>query len=297
MKRLTLPVFISICAFMILAFGLSDKNLDKKSDKDPKIISDRNNNTYQPATIDSKKMDGNNISTWYRNNGSFNRQPPTGNSGFEWPKGSGKFARYASGLWIGAVVGNDTLFSIAEYDYEYRPGYIDENGNPQGIDDPEFRVYKINKGDTLSDDYINWPADQGAHTDENGKPFMMGDQTMFCSYTDGYPEAHNNNAGHTAPLNAQILQTNWCFNSSYIFLNDVIITELRIINKSNLSWTKCYFSIWTDDDLGHSNDDAAGCDSLLSFAYTYNDPNIDPEYGIAPPAVGFLLLKGAEGIS
>lgn len=77
-------------------------------------------------------MDGNNISTWYRNNGSFNRDPVTGNSGFEWPKGESKFARYASGLWIGAVVGNDTLIAIAEYDYEYLPGYVDNKGNPQG---------------------------------------------------------------------------------------------------------------------------------------------------------------------
>ena len=59
MKRLTLPVFISICAFMILAFGLSeknyDKNSDKKSDKEPKTISDRINNPSQTATVDSKK--------------------------------------------------------------------------------------------------------------------------------------------------------------------------------------------------------------------------------------------------
>ena len=107
MKRLTLPVFISICAFMILAFGLSeknyDKNSDKKSDKEPKTISDRINNPSQTATVDSKKMDGNNISTWYRNNGSFNRDPSTGNAGLEYPKAEAKFATYASGIWIGAI--------------------------------------------------------------------------------------------------------------------------------------------------------------------------------------------------
>ena len=134
MKRLILPVFISICAFMILALGFSDKNSDinsdKKSDKDPKIISDKNNNPSYTATVDSKKMDGNNISTWYRNNGSLNRQPTIGNAGFEWPKGTAKFARFASGLWIGAVVGDDTLVAIAEYSAEYLPGYIDQNGNP-----------------------------------------------------------------------------------------------------------------------------------------------------------------------
>jgi hypothetical protein len=89
-----------------------------------------------PAPVDSKKLDVNNISTWFRTNGSFNRDPSTANSGFEWPKGSGKFARYASGLWIGARVGLDTLLCVAAFDYEYLPGYIDLNGNPQGKDDP-----------------------------------------------------------------------------------------------------------------------------------------------------------------
>ncbi|MFZ1322720.1 MAG: hypothetical protein WAT71_14270 [Ignavibacteria bacterium] len=296
MRKLSLPVFISICAFMILALGFSDKNSDinsdKKSDKDPKIITDKNNNPSILTGVDSKKMDGNNISTWYRNNGGFNRQPETGNGGCEWPKGSGISARYASGLWIGAVVGNDTLVAIAEYDYEYLPGYIDNNGDPQGKDDTLYRTYKINKGDISSDDYTNWPSYQGAYTDENGKPFLIGDQTMFYSYSDGYPEAHGNNAGQTDPLKAQILQTNFSFNPDFGYLNDVIITEMRIINRGNLPWTKCYMALWTDDDIGNAQDDAAGCDTNLNLAYTYNFLNTDSEYGTAPPATGFILLKG-----
>jgi len=300
MRKLSLPVFISICAFMILAFGLSDKNTDKnldkksdrKSDNEPKIISDRNNNPSYTASVDSKKMDGNNISTWYRNNGSFNRNPSTGNSGLEYPKGAAKFATYASGVWIGAIVANDTLMAIAEYNYEYLPGYIDDNGNPQGKDDPLYKIYKIYKGDTLSTDYQNWPLSQGAYADENGKPFMMGDMTMFYSYTDGYPEAHNNNAGSTAPLKVQILQTNWCYNSISSYLNDIIITEMRIINRSDQAWTKCYMALWSDNDIGTATDDAIGCDTNLNLGYGYNFGIIDPDYGSTPPAVGILLLKG-----
>ncbi|MBK9227412.1 MAG: hypothetical protein IPL67_10260 [Ignavibacteria bacterium] len=47
-----------------------------------------------PAPVDSKKLDINNISTWFTNIGSFNREPVTGNQGFEWPKGTNHFARY-----------------------------------------------------------------------------------------------------------------------------------------------------------------------------------------------------------
>ncbi|MCI0448870.1 MAG: hypothetical protein L0Y79_03670 [Chlorobi bacterium] len=44
-----------------------------------------------------KKIDVNTIATYFRNNGNFNRNPFTGNTGFEWPKGENKFARYSSG--------------------------------------------------------------------------------------------------------------------------------------------------------------------------------------------------------
>ena len=256
---------------------------------DPK----RSGNQDNPlAVISSKQMDANSISTWYRNNGSFNRHPLTGNAGFECPKGSQKFARYASGLWIAAIVGNDTLLAIAEYNYEYLPGYIDNNGIAQGKDDSLYRIYNFYKKDLSAYDYLHWPLDQGAYFDSTGKPFVMGDQTMFYSHTDGYPEAHNNNAGSTAPLKAQILQTNWSYVKNTGPLNSVVFTEHRIINRSNLPWNRCYFAIWTDDDLGDGNDDAVGCDTVLNLGYTFNQDNFDPSYGSAPPAVAFKILRG-----
>ena len=32
------------------------------------------------------------------------------NPGFEWPKGEGKYARFQSGLWIGAQIGRILLY-------------------------------------------------------------------------------------------------------------------------------------------------------------------------------------------
>ncbi|MCY7362232.1 MAG: hypothetical protein LH629_09235, partial [Ignavibacteria bacterium] len=285
-------LFISTAIISILIFTSFDNYKD-----DPDKLTDNNIIPNLPYTIASTQMNANNISTWYRNNGSFNRDPSTGNSGFEWPKGSQKFARYASGMWIGAIVGDDTLICIAEYDYEYLPGYIDNNGNPLGKDDPTYKIYTINKGDSVSADYQNWPNNQGAYINERGKPYLIGNQTMFYSYTDGYPESHQNNAGSTAPMKAVILQTNWSFKQNYGFLNDVIFTEYRIINKGNLPWTKCYIAQWTDDDLGNATDDANGCDSVLNLGYIYNIGTTDGVYGTQPPAVGFLNLRGGTVVS
>jgi hypothetical protein len=269
------------------------------AEDDPGKLSERKNKSSLPFayTISSKQMNSNNISTWYSNNGSYNRDPSTGNSGFEWPKGSYKFARYTSGMWIGAIVGKDTLVCVATYDYEYRPGFIDNEGNPQGSSDPSYRVYVINKSDSSSEDYQNWPGNQGAYLNERGKPNLTGDQTMFYSYTDGYPDSHMNIAGSTAPLKAVILQTNWCFKQANSLLNDVIFTEYRIINRGNAPWTKCYITQWTDDDLGQATDDAEGCDSVLNLGYIYNIDNEDGVYGLNPPAVGFLLLNGGTSES
>ncbi len=264
------------------------------AEDDPGKLSERKNKSSLPFayTISSKQMNSNNISTWYSNNGSYNRDRSTGNSGFEWPKGSYKFARYTSGMWIGAIVGKDTLVCVATYDYEYRPGFIDNEGNPQGSSDPSYRVYVINKSDSSSEDYQNWPGNQGAYLNERGKPNLTGDQTMFYSYTDGYPDSHMNIAGSTAPLKAVILQTNWCFKQANSLLNDVIFTEYRIINRGNLPWTKCYFAQWTDDDLGQATDDAVGCDTILDMAFTYNFDNNDGIYGLNPPATGFVIING-----
>jgi len=246
----------------------------------------------ETAVISYKQLDGNNISTFFGNNGSFNRNPVTGNGGFEWPKGSSKFLRYASGVWLAGKVADDTLVAVVEYSYEFLPGFINSNGNPEGKDDPDFRVYKIVKGDTLSEDYLNWPVSQGAYLDSAGRPFLPGTQTMFYSMTDGFPESHTNHAGSTAPLMAQIQVTHWCYNDyPPTELRNVIFTEYKIINKNSLPWNDAHFSIWTDDHQDESI--ANGCDSLMNLGFAYCSPN-SFNYGNTPPAFSFLLHKGPE---
>lgn len=286
-------LFFIIPIVLVFAYGMKPKDKPTRSQDNTgntpyRIMSTPDN----LRAVDSKQLNVNQINTWFRTNGSFNRDPSTGNSGFEWPKGQSKFARYASGIWIGAVVDGDTLVCIAEYDYEYLPGYVDNNGDPQGSDDPNYRIYNLSSTDTS--DYGPWrtiAAGQGAYLDSAGNPLLLGSQTMFYSYTDGYASAHGNNAGSTAPLKAQILQTNWSYNVNGP-LSNMSFSEFRIINRSNKSWTRCYIALWTDDDLGDANDDATSVDTLLNLGITYNFDNNDPNYGAAPPAVGLTTSEG-----
>ncbi len=251
----------------------------------------------------SLKLDANNISTWFRNNGSFNYDPFNGNNpGFEWPKGTGMHARFASGMWLGAKVGNDTLVAIAYYSFEYLPGYTDNNGIPHGLSDSLYRMYRLTFG--VNDaDRINWPnsllgnSDQGApvyfdNQTNSWKPLDFGNQTLFYRYTDSYPEAHTVQNGSTAPLKADIMKLDFSI-AVPGGLGDAAFSEFTVINRSTRTWDNVYFTFWTDDDLGFANDDKIGCDSARNLGYTYNGAPSDPVYGNAPPAVGFLMLRGA----
>ncbi len=63
-----------------------------------RILSNPNQIT---AAIDQKKLDANQISTWYKSNGSFNNDPTTQTAGFEWPKGFRKIRKIFFRLMAG----------------------------------------------------------------------------------------------------------------------------------------------------------------------------------------------------
>ncbi|MDQ3021789.1 MAG: T9SS type A sorting domain-containing protein [Bacteroidota bacterium] len=286
MKKTTLNSVVSIVIFITICFSFIALRND-----DP-VISKNKFYKISPANersliINSRKLDTNNISAWFTNNGSFNFDPTTSNAGFEWPRGTGYSARYSSGVWMGCVVGDDTLTAVTEYAFDFKPGYVDDNGNPQGQFDPLYRIYRIERGDTTTSDYQNWPVSQGAYVNSQGRPFFLGTQTMFYVYTDAYP--HTTPQGSSASLKAPILQTNWCYTN--VGLQDVLFTEFRVINRSNSLWSRAYLSVWTDDDLGDAIDDRIGCDTERDLGFTYNATDNDPIYGAAPPAVGTKVLR------
>jgi len=68
--------------------------------------------------------------------------------------------------------------------------------------------------------------------------------------------------------------------------------EYRIYNKGTNVIDSCYFSIWTDGDVGNPGDDKFGCDTLSNVFFGYNADSIDAAYGNKVPAVGFKFLSG-----
>jgi len=125
-----------------------------------------------------------------------------------------KTAIYAAGLWLGGTVNSETRLAVAEYSHEYGPGPMTPGGSydPDAFDNPDYRVYKL-YADSLefnpNQDYLDWPADQGAPVDGFGRPLMMGDQMLWTVFNDADASLHTNRAGRTAPLGIEVQQRVW----------------------------------------------------------------------------------------
>jgi hypothetical protein len=194
---------------------------------------------------------------------------------------------YAGGIWVGALVNDQIRVAVAEYSQEYGPGPM--TGGGAAPDDARFHVYKIQRGDTTSDDYVNWPVQDGAPVDENGKPLLLGDQTMWCVYNDADPSKHVNFS--TDPLGLEVQQTVFGFARTGA-LGNCAFVKFLIINKGSNLLEDTYVSVWADPDLGGASDDLVGCDVDLSLGYCYNATNADNSYKSNPPAVGYDFFQG-----
>lgn len=68
--------------------------------------------------------------------------------------------------------------------------------------------------------------------------------------------------------------------------------EYRIYNKGTNVIDSCYFSIWSDGDIGYTSNDRYGCDTLSNIFFGYNNTATDADYGDRPPSFGFKYLYG-----
>jgi hypothetical protein len=280
-------------------------------------------------TIERQKLDVNNISAWFRNDGEFYSDHSVTGPGFEWPKGIGKFAVFSAGFWMGArYKDSDTTKSIrvttvGHFGSEYRPGVIDKTtGLPDDYTKPEYKIYKVRPlldNANSNPDYLNWPVNQGApwidinndgkwdpFVDKPGIQFHNGptfpDMMLYYVYNDADSTYHTWIWGRSKPLGVEVHKTAWAYNA----LPNVHFLRFQIYNKSQKPWDGTYIGLWSDPDDGDPFDDFAGCDigldsrgkrHDLGYAYNGNDADGPPGYGDKPPSVGFKLMQGPIIIS
>ncbi|HMQ97969.1 MAG TPA: hypothetical protein PKE39_03000 [Ignavibacteria bacterium] len=201
----------------------------------------------------------------------------------------------------------------------------------QVCSDPRLKAYQVNVNDPslvsggtrqklaggrtytiVYDSWASWPVDLGApYVEVNGipgyQPEFDGDRpgignsiarpdeiiwSVFMDYTNCTNNIHFSELslpGGTLPMGAEVQQTSFAFLAPGLL--NMYFVKWKIINKSNDVWDSTFTAIACDPDLGNSGDDAVGCDSTQNIGFCYNQDNEDPDYGSAPPAVGFKYLQ------
>jgi len=238
------------------------------------------------SIMDNDRFPITNLDLVVANHGSFGYNLATGGAGLVYPRGSGHTAIFAAGPWIGGKVGGELRLAIGDYGQEYVPGPMVAGGYLP--DSPDFRTYKLTRGDTSSPDYVGWPVGQGAPVDALGNPALLGDAMFWSVYND--EDATRHNRANTNPLGIEVQQSTFGFDTNE--LRNIVFLRFHLRNASSDALSDAYFTLWSDVDLGGFSDDLAGCDPALGLGYVYNQTNNDAQYGSAPPAVGFLLLQG-----
>ena len=262
--------------------------------------------------FDADYISVNNVRMWVNNYGRGSHNPDTDGPGFYWSSTSDteKTLIFSDGLfWIGKIDNN--LYSSGNYSrVGVIPGTVDSDIPSQATKN-KFRVYKIRPGwdklpasprrDELENDFNEWPADIGApyfdlnndgkYNPEFDKPQIYGDEMLWMVFHDNYPMFNFYPGEFLFKIGMEIHSTVYAFKSRNL-LWDVMFKKYKLINKGTQTVDSMYFSYFSDPDIGDSNDDYVGSDSVLSLAYAYNASSTDGIYGSHPPAVGYALLQG-----
>lgn len=287
---------------LMLAVGVLFSGLlyaEKASGKD----TEKSRGLQKPAIGATGTFDGNRIDNDLENNAMIVSQNISGRSGMSWPVGNNTQTVYASGIWIGGLIGNIPHVSAGEYSGEFA-------GGPWGSEpnDPQHTIYKVNKADfadpLANPHFQNWPVEFGAPwVDVNGNgtyeplpngpdhPEFIGDQVVWMVMNDGDPTKHS--VFSTKALGIEMQLTIFGFDRPDAF-GDMMFVKALLINKGEEDILDTYIGLWSDPDLGDAADDFVGCVPELGLGICYND-GVDAQfaaYSGGTPAVGYDFFQG-----
>ncbi len=248
-----------------------------------------------------KYLDVNTIRTSVMNNGTFTRNPVSGDADMEWPKGSGKHICYNAGIWVAGKVNDVIRTACADYNVEYQPGVILPDGTPDDPNKEEYRVYKVHKdypdGDAALDidswsDWQTYAEKQGAPpvADADGNWTGFGDEMLYAVMNDLDQNLHNG-CYNTLPIGIELHLLVFAFDRSGALGNTMFI-KYTLINKGKDDLKDTYIGAWADVDNGDANDDLIGYDMDLGMSYCYGGKPVDQIYGARPPALGWDFFQG-----
>ena len=250
---------------------------------------------------------------------------------YEVPQGSGCQTLYQLSFWFGAtdiamqlhLAG--MLYNNVGRDYVMGPVTLDYASSDFMTQLKYMRIWSLTRAEIdqfiahhgesnyeMPKDILEWPAhgDEGfapnlaPFVDVNGDgryvpadgdyPDIKGDQCLFFIFNDACE--HTETGG--TPLRMEFHVMAYAFDApDDEALDNTIFFNYKCYNRSTYAYSNCYTGFWADFDIGHADDDYAGCDVQRGSFYAYNatptDGNGQPwAYGDNPPVQAVTILAG-----
>ncbi len=124
------------------------------------------------------------------------------------------------------------------------------------------------------------------------------DEMIFWIYNDA-GGIHTQTQGNPIQMEVQVQAFAYATNDE---INDMTFQRYKLINRATQSIDSTFFAMWVDPDLGCSQDDYIGCDTMRSLAYVYNEDVTDgvtgcdcegtPTYCQDVPMLGVDYFRG-----
>lgn len=124
------------------------------------------------------------------------------------------------------------------------------------------------------------------------------DEMIFWIYNDA-GGIHSQTQGAPIQMEVQVQAFAYATNDE---INDMTFQRYKLINRATQSIDSTFFAMWVDPDLGCSQDDYIGCDTMRSLAYVYNEDRVDgitgcdcegtPTYCEDVPMLGVDYFRG-----
>ena len=117
-------------------------------------------------------------------------------------------------------------------------------------------------------------------------PNIKGDQALWWVFSDNGP-THNESKGK--PLGVEIHTMAYAYSRGTL-VDNIILYEYSIFNRSPNSYTNFRIGQFADMDLGTPTDDFIGFDSAHRMGYVYNGNSSDAVYGPNIPIAGVTMI-------
>jgi hypothetical protein len=225
------------------------------------------------------------------------RQGPTGGSAGTHPDfyagpvmDSAKYSVYQDTIW-------NYIWNLKKSDIDYHKAhYMDPGYTP---------IHDIltwpGNGDTGSGQalllapFFDVNADQTYDPFGGDYPLIRGDQALFFIFNDDRGP-HLESTGEK--LRVEIHGMAYAFDlPGDSAMKNTVFLNYKLFNRSQKAYDSTLLGVFTDIDLGYSNDDYVGCDVERNMYFGYNGTPIDGTgqpyaYGANPPTQSVTVLAG-----